>query len=686
MDQVAAQQQATCSMLEFLLSTATRRQHLRLSCRNLQELPAADNLAQLSSLRSLTISKCSSLQELPASIGRLSQLTSLVLYACDELASNLQKLSLLYNHRMKFGSLPSQLKRLPKLRSLRISAANLNLARLFIGMAAMRGLRSVTINMAGRDKKTAEQGLPDDIMMPLATHTGLTSLTLDDWRIRQLPASIGQLASLRSLKITDSSIRSLPESIAGLTGLTALSLNGCRVQTLPSSVGQLGQLQSMYIDHCDLQELPASLAQLTGIQDITVSHCDYLRTVPGELQALQDAEVTDGFKRNPRFGGDCTLSHLDPDPSPSEIAAKQRTTSSALGFLLSTATHLQQLRLSCENLEELPAADSLGQLSDLRSLEISECRSLQELPASIGSLSRLTSLTICECDELKELPESLGDLAALQELSISNCMMLQELPASLAGLAALQTLELDGNTYLGALDEEVLAGMTSLRQLSISMCTTMRTLPRSLLQASNLQELSLLYNRDLKLGWLPGQLKRLPKLHTLKIEARKLDAAALFKGMGAMKGLRSALLEGFQRNKKSKEQELPDDLMAPPAGHTGLTSLHLSSWHGKQLPASIGQLASLRSLKITGSSIVTLPDSISGLTALAELRMEHCDVRSLPGNLGQLLQLKMLYIDHCEDLLELPASLGALTGIQHMNVSCCRSLRVVPDELRALRR
>lgn len=78
---------------------------------------------------------------------------------------------------------------------------------------------------------------------------------------------------------------------------------------------------------------------------------------------------------------------------------------------------------------------------------------------------------------------------------------------------------------------------------------------------------------SLKLGWLPGQLKRLPKLHTLKIEARKLDAAALFKGMGAMKGLRSALLEGVQRNKKSKEQELPDDLMAPPAGHTGETQL-----------------------------------------------------------------------------------------------------------------
>ena len=76
---------------------------------------------------------------------------------------------------MKFGSLPSQLKRLPKLRSLRISAANLNLPRLFKGMAGMRGLRSARINMVGRDKKTAEQGLPDDIMAPLAAHTGTHS-------------------------------------------------------------------------------------------------------------------------------------------------------------------------------------------------------------------------------------------------------------------------------------------------------------------------------------------------------------------------------------------------------------------------------------------------------------------------------------------------------------------------------
>jgi Leucine-rich repeat (LRR) protein len=76
--------------------------------------------------------------------------------------------------------------------------------------------------------------------------------------------------------------------------------------------------------------------------------------------------------------------------------------------------------------------------------------------------------------------------------------------------------------------------------------------------------------------------------------------------------------------------------------YTGITSLHLSSWYTKQLPASLGQLANLRSLSITHSSIDTLPDSISGLTALTGLRLERCGVASLPSSLGQLAQLKTL--------------------------------------------
>jgi Leucine-rich repeat (LRR) protein len=136
------------------------------------------------------------------------------------------------------------------------------------------------------------------------------------------------------------------------------------------------------------------------------------------------------------------LSHLIKDPSPDTVAAKKETTAHILELLLSGATQLQHLRLSCKNLQQLPAAHHLGQLSHLRSLTISECSMLQELPASIGNLSSLTSLTISSCEELMGLPDTLGDLGVLPELSIYGCMLLQELPASIAGLEVLQTLTL----------------------------------------------------------------------------------------------------------------------------------------------------------------------------------------------------------------------------------------------------
>lgn len=78
---------------------------------------------------------------------------------------------------------------------------------------------------------------------------------------------------------------------------------------------------------------------------------------------------SDGHSGNPRF---FTLSTLSlPQPTPSQIAAQKQTTSSLLEFLLSTATRLQHLRLSCRSLQRMPAASNLGQLSDLRSLTIS---------------------------------------------------------------------------------------------------------------------------------------------------------------------------------------------------------------------------------------------------------------------------------------------------------------------------
>jgi hypothetical protein len=69
--------------------------------------------------------------------------------------------------------------------------------------------------------------------------------------------------------------------------------------------------------------------------------------------------------------------------------------------------------------------------------------------------------------------------------------------------------------------------------------------------------------RSLNLRWLPSQIKRLSKLHTLEISADKLNVSTLFKGMGSLKALRSALIDDVGDDKKTKQHGLPEDLMAP---------------------------------------------------------------------------------------------------------------------------
>jgi hypothetical protein len=73
---------------------------------------------------------------------------------------------------LKLRWLPGQLKRFRNLHTLQISGAKVNMASLFKGMASIKGLRRAVIHSVGIDKKTQEQGLPDDLFAPLARHTG----------------------------------------------------------------------------------------------------------------------------------------------------------------------------------------------------------------------------------------------------------------------------------------------------------------------------------------------------------------------------------------------------------------------------------------------------------------------------------------------------------------------------------
>ncbi|EOA26190.1 hypothetical protein CARUB_v10019627mg [Capsella rubella] len=79
----------------------------------------------------------------------------------------------------------------------------------------------------------------------------------------------------------------------------------------------------------------------------------------------------------------------------------------------------------CSSLVNLPS--SIGDLTNLEDLDLSNCSNLVELPSSIGNLQRLSSLTLRGCSKLEALPTNIN-LKSLSILDLTDCSQLKSFP------------------------------------------------------------------------------------------------------------------------------------------------------------------------------------------------------------------------------------------------------------------
>ncbi|MEM6715467.1 MAG: COR domain-containing protein [Cyanobacteria bacterium P01_C01_bin.147] len=250
-------------------------------------------------------------------------------------------------------------------------------------------------------------------------------------------------------------------------------------------------------------------------------------------------------------------------------------------------TGATELDLSCEwnaddsvKLSELP--DSLGQLTQLRSLNLSE-NQLTALPESLGQLTQLRSLNL-SYNQLTALPESMGQLTQLQELDLYG-NQLTTLPESLGQLFQLQTLNLGGNqltvfpgfTTLLNLRKLILSGnqfqafpdtlqaITSLESIHL-INTGLRKVPQWIRNFThlrvldvpeneipelpdifdNLSHLERVYLRENRLSDIPTSLGRVQNLERLELGKNPLNpelAAAYKQGFDAVKAYLRAKAE-----------------------------------------------------------------------------------------------------------------------------------------------
>ncbi len=340
-------------------------------------------------------------------------------------------------------------------------------------------------------------------------------------------------------------------------------------------------------------------------------------------------------------------------------------------------TTLESLDLSrCSQLKELPT--SIGKLTVLQSLNLSWCSQLKELPTSINKLTALQSLNLSWCSQLKELPTSIDKLTALESLDLSGCSQLKELPTSIDKLTALRSLNLSGCSQLKELPTSI-EKLTALRSLNLSGCSQLKELPTSIGKLIHLEKLDL--SRCSELKELPIFIDKLTTFGSLNL-SRCRQLKELPTSIDKLTALESLDLSGC-----SELKELPTSIDKL----TTLESLDLSGcWELKELPTFIDKLTALRSLNLSGCrQLKQLPTSIDKLTALESLDLSGCsELKELPTSIDKLTALGSLNLSWCRQLKELPTFIDKLTALESLDLLGCLELKELPtsiDKLIALR-
>jgi hypothetical protein len=75
----------------------------------------------------------------------------------------------------------------------------------------------------------------------------------------------------------------------------------------------------------------------------------------------------------------------------------------------------------------------LLRFTSLKSLDLSKCTSLPQLPEEVCKLTSLQTLCLRGCSSITVLPETIAVLDELQQLDLSGCSSLTSLPESLGG-------------------------------------------------------------------------------------------------------------------------------------------------------------------------------------------------------------------------------------------------------------
>ncbi|XP_017975262.1 PREDICTED: putative disease resistance protein RGA1 [Theobroma cacao] len=592
----------------------------------------------------------------------------------------------------------------------------------------------------------------------------LRTLNLSGACIEKLPASLGKLKHLRFLDISRTNITELPKSFTRLYNLQTLRLVKCSLEKLPKGMKNLVSLRHIYFDleklmpvdighlaclqtlpfffvnmekGCRVEELRC-LSQLRGklkicnLEDVK----DNAEATRANMQAktklyklklkwsykrkgyINDKEVLEGLKPCSNLKS-LTIVNYWGDDLPSWML--RRGYGSDHTFPLNNLVKLKLI--NCKECLNVP---SLGELCNLRVLEIDEMKKVNRIGCEFyfngthdkkyrtsssqgqGEATKLfpalRRFVLVEMESLEEWSDDMDPamieregvvvFPCLEELIISGCPKLKSAPIQ-RKLSSLQVLQV---SYCGEISTlgDGLSASSCLKELHIQACPNLRSIPtinglsmclkelriwdcpnlRSIPSIEGFSSLTDLTIKDCEgLSCLPNGLESCTSLENLNIHNCP-NLSSVSQDLGELRSLIFLSITSCR-----KLTCLPGEILGC---LTNLKTLHIGGFSEQleEFPglSSIQHLhASLKYLELYGwKNLKCLPYQLQHLAALKSFEMWNFNgVEVLPEWLGNFSSLQRLQIWNCNNLTHMPSleAMQQLSELQRLEINKCLQLK-----------
>ncbi|XP_021801948.1 putative disease resistance protein At3g14460 [Prunus avium] len=500
----------------------------------------------------------------------------------------------------------------------------------------------------------------------------LRVLSLNGYRVTELPNSIGKLKYLRYLDLSRTGIRSLPESTTTLYNLQTLILEGCRyLMALPINLRNLVNLRHLnYSFAYALKAMPPQLGRLTNLQSLS----NFIVGKGSDQSGIR--EIGSLF----HLRGTLRLSRLEnvidaEDARRANLKCKERlyelvlewsdnTQETQLGVLDRLEPHRMLKILDIKGYAGLKFSAWIGDrlFSTMVHVSLNKCQNCKILPplGQLPSLKRLyiTGMTAVESVGPEFYGESSLPFPVLEDLWFSEMHNWKKwLP--LAQDQVFPCLKLLSITFCPQLEGKLPENLDSLEALTIIKCEEL------VISISKYKQISALYIIDgckavVKTSGVEFEL--LNSLELSNISEVRFQTGEFTKGLRKVANLTIGGCEELTSSLKNEDRVLQ----------------HLISL----VPEGLHHLTALQDLQIVGcSSLVSFPD-IGLPPSLEVISIKECDSLLYFAKYQIPPNLRRIEIRRCKSLKSLveneedssSSSSSSHISLEHLNIWECESL------------